>query len=101
MTGYRPKAKTPPPIHGNQPPVLPLSVTPPQAAAPRAAINRTMPTPASMIEFDLFIVMALAFCLCSPSRFTFSSAAISETVSDEVLYQRGQGLVQSPGRAAW
>jgi hypothetical protein len=68
MVWYTANARAPPPIHGNQPPVLALSETPPHTTTPWAAINTTAPRPSSMMEFDLVIVMVL-LSVCALAAF--------------------------------
>src|ERR1700674_4091909 len=97
MTWYRPNAKAPPPTHGNQPPVLPLNVTPPQATTPWAAIKRTTPTPASIIEFDLVIVMTFNFCRCSSSLSHSPPAQFRSPCRTESQTNRVRGLCSRLG----
>ena len=70
------------------------------AIADRIRVLLHPQTPTSMMEFDLVIVMALLSVRVLCRVLGFASDAISESVQDDLLCQRGQVFVQWPGRVA-
>src|SRR5579863_6916163 len=97
MIWYTANAKAPAPIHGNQPPVLPLSATPPHTTTPWAAINRTAPRPTSMMVFDLVMAL-LSVGVLAPFEVRFRGGL--ETAPNDLLGERGRVFVQRPLRVA-